>query len=835
MSYGKRYSVSSKAGPPADDDLPAVGTSVPRQKVTARCRSIDRYGESDVDLTRKRSFTDEYFKRVARDLKSIPCLLLLGNIFAFVFLIIWSNIAKHLFSYGSSTTVSVVSETTAPILDTIREKRTCSKPRCGAMGHALWYSLNEAAPPCSDIVGHACTGWLHASEHTYRKVTLGSSLLYLEDMYKDLQRSLISMNVATTSPNALQKASVFYQSCLRDKLSTTDNTDQLRMIFKEYKLTGWPFENTLPGIGIETLLPQYLHKTQDAAILTVTTAKVLSAAPIIDTPNVDKKIQLSLDCPTFIMPRYMYVIPSMTKIRQEYALYVEQSIAGFAKNVSGVPLSIVGFETNQAYIVRKYCHRRRLRLIRVDELNNNVQGIEWSSFLTEIMGNSSYKVNNSTNVLIRSQNYLRYVASLRHAPKNMRAVNYIGWRLLQYFGRHASSKSREQDNAFFDSVLNRSQYSTKQRDHRVWKECLMVANEVMPMAVGRVYVEMNTRVKTFLQVNELVQKVLFSFKYMISQSVWLRPEERREAYVRIGATQTMVSIPPWIANDSLLGEYYDGLKMDPYNAHFFNLFVAATAHAAGKRFIALEIEQDLRSPQNATKDRARALASVSIKRLHSFIFPERIVDLRLHQNSPRQSLLYDALDNVILLPSGILQPPYFDPLVPHAFNYGGLGVLLLHDIVNEFFRFFFNVDSNNWRKRMKCINDNVYRQREDNSGGLDESRDMYTVVFTMMTVRAAYTAYHYFLDIDDDNIVSGLWPGVNPDQLFFLSSVKTMCALVRDKYWPLVQVRGDEALLRKITSAFQGLNELSDAFRCAAGDMSKYYKCMESGSNDDGS
>ncbi|KAM7301968.1 hypothetical protein ISCGN_017485 [Ixodes scapularis] len=384
MSFGRRYSISKPAED--NDEMPVMGGAVPRQKVSGSCKSIDRYGDTDVDLVRNRSYSDEYFKRVARDLKSIPCLLLLGNIFAFVFLIIWSNIAKHLLTSAIETTMAPPMETTPSLIRSIRDHYTCNKPRCGAAGHALAYSINTTADPCRDIVEHVCSNWLLSSEENYQKVILGSARLYLEDM---------------------------------------------------------------------------------------------------------------------------------------------------------------------------------------------------------------------------------------------------------------------------------------------------------------------------------------------------------------------------------------------------------------------------------------------------------VVDLHLHHQNLRQSLIYDVNENALLLPAGLLQPPFFDPNVPHALNYGGLGVLMLNDMIREFFRFFFNDNKNTWRSAVKCITDRVYRKEDSQSGSLEESYKVFTVIFTMMTLRTAYNAYHYYLDMDDDFVIPGLKGTTNPDQLFFLSAVRTLCSQVRDEHRALLIINEGVTLMKKVKAALQGLDELQDAFNCRNEKRNSYVYCVE--------
>lgn len=814
-----------------------MGT-VPRQKVTARCKSIDRYGDSDVDLTRKRSFSDEYFKRVARDLKSIPCLLLLGNIFAFVFLIIWSNITKHLFVTQRPTELTTAAETTPPLIRSIRELHMCSKPRCGAIGHAINYGVNSDVQPCINVLEHVCGRWLKADTEIYEKVMLGSARLYVEDMYRDIKRHLETMPISLPL-RTQHKVSIVYRRCLYE--GKADRRELLAAIMTNvYPLHGWPFVSA-HFEPFHRVLAKFLRYTGEAALLSIGTARLLqitrASSNVADEPSND--ILLALDCPRFVMPRY-WLLTRNDADKNDYAELVRRVMKLYkARDIPiNVAKNIVAFEINNAFVTRKFCHRRKLRKFTIDQIQAKVKGISWLEFLREVVGDDSGTVLGSkTPVLIRSYDYLRYIASLANAPKDKRAVNYIGWRVLLFYGPQALQAIRNSISTFRHSKLN----ATINED---WKRCLLTTNDIMPIGMGRVYVEAMTRLKTFFAVQDLVTKVIFSFKYIVSQAVWLDPEAKANASSYLSRLNTMIGIPRWIADDKVLDMYYANFTINASHDPFFALFDKGTRHTAALRFLPLTLQRSNRmkrsfywhgrssggaGEEDGTGQGNVSLVGVNVRPLHSFIFPSRVVDLKLHRYNMRQALVFDVNENSLLLPAGILQPPYFDPNVPLAINYGGLGVLILHDMVREFFRFFFDDTEARWRKRTRCINDRVYRKTEESSGSLDENQEHEVVTFTMMTVRAAYNAYHYALGADDDDIVPGVGVDSNPDQLFMLTAVRTLCTIIRDRYFDLVEHGKETLLLRKVTAALQSLNELVDAFKCPDDEKrNAYYYCMES-------
>src|SRR5256714_6674147 len=51
---------------------------------------------------------------------------------------------------------------------------------------------------------------------------------------------------------------------------------------------------------------------------------------------------------------------------------------------------------------------------------------------------------------------------------------------------------------------------------------------------------------------------------------------------------------------------------------------------------------------------------------------------------PTVNAYYNPQINEIVFPAGILQPPYFDPSADDAFNYGGIGAVIGHEMTHGF-------------------------------------------------------------------------------------------------------------------------------------------------------
>jgi len=51
---------------------------------------------------------------------------------------------------------------------------------------------------------------------------------------------------------------------------------------------------------------------------------------------------------------------------------------------------------------------------------------------------------------------------------------------------------------------------------------------------------------------------------------------------------------------------------------------------------------------------------------------------------PTVNAYYNAFNNEVVFPAGILQPPQFDPTADDALNYGGIGMVIGHELTHGF-------------------------------------------------------------------------------------------------------------------------------------------------------
>ena len=176
----------------------------------------------------------------------------------------------------------------------------------------------------------------------------------------------------------------------------------------------------------------------------------------------------------------------------------------------------------------------------------------------------------------------------------------------------------------------------------MWKEGLAYVNSMAGMLLGKVYIEEYFSPKTKEKSKEIVENIIAEYKKKISSSTLFSKKTKERAMKKIENMKFNIGYPDkW--------ESYDTLKID--KTDFFGNF---------KRHKAYEYAQNM-----------------------SHL--DKPVDKTKWEMSPQTlNAYYSPTKNKFILLSAILQKPVFDINASDAKNYGGIGMVIAHEIGHGF-------------------------------------------------------------------------------------------------------------------------------------------------------
>ncbi|MCH8615944.1 M13 family metallopeptidase [Sphingomonas sp. SM33] len=166
------------------------------------------------------------------------------------------------------------------------------------------------------------------------------------------------------------------------------------------------------------------------------------------------------------------------------------------------------------------------------------------------------------------------------------------------------------------------------------------------------------------------------------------------------------------------------------------------------------------------------------------------VDRKKWAMSPATVDAYNGfLENKIVFPAGILQPPFFDPQADAAVNYGAAGAIIGHEIMHGFDDQGRKVDENGavrdwWTKgdaeRFKKLTDALGKQYSSYEAApgvfINGDLTMGENIGDMSGLEVAYTAYQMSLNGKPAPVIDGL----TGDQRFFLAFAQAWRGKQRD-------------------------------------------------------
>jgi endothelin-converting enzyme/putative endopeptidase len=215
--------------------------------------------------------------------------------------------------------------------------------------------------------------------------------------------------------------------------------------------------------------------------------------------------------------------------------------------------------------------------------------------------------------------------------------DYLAFHKINHFGPNLSKAFVDQRFEFYGKALS----GTPEQSAR-WKRALAATNGALDQSVGKVYVERNFAAADKQRIKQMVTNIIAAFSKRIDKLDWMAPATRAQAQEKLKTLYVGVAYPDrW--------DSYAGLNV-----------VAGDAFGNAERAEAFQTKQQI------------AKLSKKIDKTE-WAMPPQLVNA---VNMP--------LQNGIVFPAAILQPPFYDPKASDATNYGAIGSVIGHEISHSF-------------------------------------------------------------------------------------------------------------------------------------------------------
>ncbi len=286
-----------------------------------------------------------------------------------------------------------------------------------------------------------------------------------------------------------------------------------------------------------------------------------------------------------------------------------------------------------------------------------------------------------------------------------------------------------------------------------WKKSLGTVEGVMGEGIGELYVEKYFPESSKVYMEGLVENLRKALGKHIMHLPWMTDDTKYEALKKLNAITVKIGYPDKWKDYSLL-------QIDPNLSYYENM------HNAGLWAFDRQLEK----------------WGKPVDRTEWGMTPQTI------------NAYYNPMNNEIVFPAGILQAPFFDPESSDAENYGGIGVVIGHELTHGFDDQGCNFDAdgnmvNWWTAEDKEAFDKLTQGLADQYSAVEVlpglmANGQYTLgenIADQGGLRVAYTA---FLDSQKKkgvDITTEKIDGLDPLQVFYLNFANLWATNIRDE------------------------------------------------------
>jgi predicted metalloendopeptidase len=253
----------------------------------------------------------------------------------------------------------------------------------------------------------------------------------------------------------------------------------------------------------------------------------------------------------------------------------------------------------------------------------------WKSYFTKL----GLKPNQMEQVVVGQPEFLRRFGELvKTVPKE-----YLRWNVIRSTASYLSEPYVQEVFDFYGKTLS----GLKELKPR-WKRVLSVVDGNLGEALGQLYVAKAFPPEAKKQALTMVKDIQNALRGILKNLEWMGPETRAQAIKKLDAMTVKIGYPD---------------KWRDYSKY----------HVKDQAYI------------------LNILAGQEFDTDYHLEMVGKPVDRTLWAMTPAAvNAYYNPVQNEIVFPAGILQPPFFDFQADIAVNYGGIGAVIGHEITHGF-------------------------------------------------------------------------------------------------------------------------------------------------------
>ena len=485
-------------------------------------------------------------------------------------------------------------------------------------------SIDKTADPCTDFYAYACGNWRKNNPIPPSEVRWGSFNTLADTNNYLVWQELKAAADAPKSP-LQKKYGDFYAACM-------DTTAADRLGAK-------PIQPELD------LIAQFSDKKKLAQLDLALNERAGSGTLIGVGVGQDQKDSSQQILETWqggltLPDRDYYLLPDdrMKTIRTQYVEHMEKMFVLLGDTQEEAAKEAADVLRIETALAQGSMARRDMRdpknvyhIMTIGEAQALTPDFDWHLYLTGL------GVGQAPTLNVASPGFLTTVNKEVESEPIRALKSYMRWHELHGSAPWLSKPYVDETFRFFNETLS----GQKEQQPR-WKRCTRLTDGALGEAVGQDWVRMNFKPEAKQDMEKLVAALRKALAQDIQQLPWMSDATKKEAEAKLVAFRQKIGYPEHWRD-------YSSFQVD--RADFI---------------------VDLEHLQIFERDR-------NLRKLG-----KPVDETEWGMTPPTVNAYYNSSNNDINFPAGILQPPFYDVTKDPAVNFGGIGVVIGHEMTHGF-------------------------------------------------------------------------------------------------------------------------------------------------------
>ncbi len=485
--------------------------------------------------------------------------------------------------------------------------------------------IDQTTAPSKDFYQHVNKGWMEAHPLSAEHARYGQFNI-LNDSSEYRVRDIVT-NLSATNPKpgtVAFKVSTIYNQALD---SVRRNNEGAKPILADLK----KIENTTHE-GMADLI-MWIHANYSNPFF--------GAGPMENLANSNEYAMYVSATGLGMGDRDYYLLNDTDnkKVREAYKKLIARQMqnAGYSKkDAARITKNVMKIETLLADSTWTREESRNIPAMynprSIAQLKADYPHVDWNNYFVKTMNIATPEV-----VIVTNPNTVKQADNLLGSLSDREIKDYLLW---EYVNQASGKLSDAFTNANFDYS---KVVSGVQQQRPRWKRALAATEGALGEAIGQLYVEKYFPESSKQYMIGLVENLRTALGKHIINLDWMSDDTKLNAIKKLNAFTVKIGYPDqW--------KDYSTMEIDPALSYYENMHNVSKWH--------------------------------NNEQLKKWGKP---VDKTEWSMTPQTiNAYYNPLANEIVFPAGILQAPFFDPNASDAENYGGIGVVIGHEMTHGF-------------------------------------------------------------------------------------------------------------------------------------------------------